>query len=108
MSIGETAYNAVYNAMPEARGTITLANGRTVIPCLCPSVELTRTNSEQGMSEMPSCIVRLLKSNEPETGLEQGKVITLTDSGSTAYRLRIHSRKYVAGILALLMVAENG
>lgn len=108
MTLGETAFTAVYNSIPETQATITLANGRTSIPCLCPSVELTRTSMDQGLSEMPSCIVRVLLSNEPATGLKQGEVITLTDYASNAYRLRINSRKIISGVLALLMVAENG
>ena len=105
-TLGEQAYAAAYAALPEVRASMLMADGLTRVSCMCASVELTRQSSEFGQSEIPSCVVRLPVANIVE-GLGQGKVVTLTDSAANEYRLRIHSRKIVSGLLALLMIAES-
>jgi hypothetical protein len=107
MTLGETVYQAAYAGIPEARATMLLADGFTTIPCMCTSVEMTRTSTEFGQTETPSCVVRLLKSSEVTTGLEQGKVVTLNHSSGTAFKLRINARKNVSGLVSLLMIAES-
>ena len=105
-TLGEMVYAAAYAALPEVRASMLLSDGLTAVPCMCSSVELTRQSSEFGQSEIPSCVVRLPIAGDVD-GLRQGSVVTLTDSASKNYRLRIHSRKVISGLLALLMTAES-
>ena len=105
--MGIDLYESMYEIFPETRANLTTESGDAV-DCLCSGITLTREASEIGLGETPSCVLRVLAAAEPETGLEMGKLITLTDAAGDAHQLRVKSRLKNSGVLVLTMEAQHG
>lgn len=107
MSIGTTAFTAVWNTLADARATVETASGAAIATALCSGIESSAEPSEQGMMYSAPVTLRYLLTDDPADGeCEIGHLLTVTMSATgTEREFRIMSRAETAGVLRLTLEA---
>jgi len=83
------ALNGITTALPELTGTVTTKNGQP-ITVVFSSLSRSQQQTEQGMMEQPVSDFKLLQANFPETGMNPGDPLTVTDTRTgKAYNVRV-------------------
>jgi hypothetical protein len=86
---------------------ITLADG-SEYDVIAPSIGLARSSSEQGESESPDAVIRMLYDDYVAAGIGIRDVVTLTDCCGQAHKLRIREVVNTGGIMRLMCEAVHG
>ncbi len=91
----------------DLRAIIRLADG-SEHPVIAPSIGLSRSSSEQGESDHPDAVVRMLCDDFAEANIKLRDVVTLVDSWGNESRLRLREITNTGGIMRMLCEAVNG
>jgi hypothetical protein len=102
MSIGITAFTAIYATMPDAHCTVQLADKTAVAVALSAGLQLARDYDDRGIAGTISGNVRYLSSSETGRKAQIGDVIKVTLAGqSTEISVRVAARLETAGAVRL-------
>ena len=105
MTIGSTVFDAVYDALSEARASLRIGT-HVIAECLCTNIDLTSEATEQGMYRQASITARIRKEDEnPSFPLSIDRTIEVQQltAGSQWIKLRIAGRRDIGGIIALVL-----
>jgi len=107
MSIGQTAFNAIWTALPAARATVATRHA-SIAKVLCSGIEAATETTEQGVVYSSPVMLRYLLSAEPDEGFEIGDVliVTMTATG-VEHSLRIMARSVSDVVVRLTLEAVN-
>ena len=75
---------------------------------IAPSVGMARASSEQGESEMPDAVIRMLYADYDAAGIGLRDVVTLRDCCAVEHKLRIREAINTGGIMRLMCEAVHG
>ncbi|GEM_PF-4898108 len=86
---------------------IRLADG-TEHEVIAPSVGLSRASSEQGESDHPAAVIRMLYDDFDAAEIKLRDVVTLVDCWGNEERLRLREITNTGGIMTMMCEAVNG
>jgi len=102
--IGATTFDAIWNALPDARATLR-AGAASTARALCASAGAMLTAGEQGLYAAGDAQVNMMLSDDPPGGeYQQGErvALTLTATGHTQ-QMRVVGRMVTGEILQLTL-----
>ena len=101
MTLGATAFEQIYAALPDARAQI--RSGTDLVDrAVTSGLRLEKASSELGQFDQAQMTVRMLSEDELERNpMTQGKQVDLKVGDQDWRRVRILSRKNIAGLLTL-------
>jgi hypothetical protein len=110
MGLGDTAFNAIYSALADARCKIRI--GRAVVAkALCAGITVNRKSTDEGQFGSIDANVRLLAADEPNGEIKNGTVIEILPDGrdeKTGWiKARVSGRISIGGATRLILEAEN-
>lgn len=107
MSFETTIFEATYNNISWSRCQLKI--GRNIIErCTVAGIEQDRQNTENGQYNMIGAQVRLLLSDEPESGIVIGQTVELKQYGRDDWiNLRVGGKFTQGGVTRLSMEAVN-
>lgn len=109
MDYGPIAFEALWDALEEARASIRVGGRHVIDRALCSGMSLTREDTEQGLFKSPDVVVRTLLSYETKNAqLKIGMVIEVNPLKLGSWvKLRIAGRNDTAGVVVLTMESAN-
>jgi hypothetical protein len=110
MGLGDTAFNAIYSALSDARCQLRV--GRAVIAkALCVGITVSRQSTDEGQFGSIDANVRLLAADEPNGEIQNGTVIEVLREGANVktgwIKARVGGRFTVGGVTRLILEAEH-
>lgn len=99
--LGATAFEQVYAALPDARAQV--RSGTDVVDrAVTSGLRLERASGELGQFDQAQITIRMLAEDElPRNPMTPGKQVDLKVGSQDWRRVRITSRKNIAGLLTL-------
>ena len=89
-------------------GAVLITSDGKEHPVIAPSVGMARASSEQGESEMPDAVIRMLYNDYEAAGIGLRDVVTLRDCCAVEHKMRIREAINTGGIMRLMCEAVHG
>ena len=103
----KSAFVSIQEAFSDVGAIMTTADG-IERPVIAPSVGMARASSEQGESDTPDAVIRMLWDDWNDAGIKLRDVVTLRDCCGEEHRLRIREAVNTGGIMRLMCEAVHG
>lgn len=89
-------------------GAVLITADGSELSVIAPSVGMARASSEQGESDMPDAVIRMMFDDYAAAGIGLRDVVTLRDCCAVEHKLRIREAVNTGGIMRLMCEAVHG
>ncbi len=107
MSLGATAFNALYATLTDAQCKVRLRNRDVIVKAVCTGIDFASNSSESGIVMQSGGTVRYLRADEPSQRASEGDVVEVKMAHMTKYQaVRVTLRHDIGGAVRLEVSGE--